>query len=255
MIIRIIWLKIKGKKPFQKYPNLVEYVSNLTARKSPNNLRFDSKNMTITWYGLSSFKITAKDITIITDPFDSKTGLSPVRGGADIVILSNPGLESSSNVSSITGEPFVVSGPGEYDVKGIFIIGSAAENQALGPNTIYCLEVEDIRIAFIGAFNQSQLTDEQREALEGADIVLVPIGGKDILDYEHAAKIATQLEPYYIVPHSYKTQGVTVPLDKLDNFIKEMGGKPTEAERITVKKKDFTAETTTVIVLEPQRWK
>lgn len=209
--------------------------------------------MTLTWFGLSSFKITGKDITIITDPFGGKSGLSPVRGGADVVILSNPELEWNNNLSSITGTPFIINGPGEYDIKGSFITGTSAENKELGPNAIYCLEVDDVRIAFFGAFNQTQLTDEQRQALEGSDIVLIPVGGKQVLDYEHAAKIATQLEPYYIVPHSYKTPGLELSFDKLDNFIKEMGGKPTETDKISVKKKDFTTDTTSVIVLAPQR--
>lgn len=209
--------------------------------------------MTITWFGLSSFKITGKDVTIITDPFGSKTGLSPVRGGADIVLLSNPQLDWSNNISSITGEPFIISGPGEYDVKDCFIIGAPAENKDLGPNTIYCIEVEGIRIAFLGAFNQSQLDDDQKEALEGSDIVLVPVGGKQVLGYEHAAKIATQLEPFYIVPHSYKTPGLSLTLDKLENFTKEVGAKITEADKITAKKKDFISDTTNIVVLSPQR--
>jgi L-ascorbate metabolism protein UlaG (beta-lactamase superfamily) len=209
--------------------------------------------MTITWFGLSSFKIVGKDVTIITDPFGNKTGLSPVRGAADIVILSNPALDWSNNTSSISGEPFIINGPGEYDIKGVTVMGAAAENKDLGPNTIYGIEVEDVRIAFFGAFNQAQITDDQRQVLEGADIVLVPIGGKEVLGSEQAAKIATSLEPYYIVPHSYKTPGLSLNLDKLDNFVKEMGGKPTETDKISVKKKDFTADVTSVIVLTPQR--
>jgi L-ascorbate metabolism protein UlaG (beta-lactamase superfamily) len=209
--------------------------------------------MTITWFGLSSFKITGKDVTIITDPFGSKTGLSPVRGGADIVILSNPELDWSNNVSSITGEPFVISGPGEYDIKDCFIIGAPAENKELGANTIYCIEVDSVRIAFFGAFNQAQLTDDQKEALEGSDIVLIPVGGKQVLGYEQAAKLATQLQPFYIVPHSYKTPGLSLNLDKLDSFTKEVGAKITESDKITAKKKDFISDTTNIIVLSPQR--
>ncbi len=209
--------------------------------------------MTITWFGLSSFKIVGKDVTIITDPFGTKSGLSPVRGAADIVILSNPNLDWSNNLSSISGEPFVVNGPGEYDIKGTFIVGTQAENKELGANTVFGIELEDIRIAFFGAFNQAELTDEQKQALENCDIVLIPVGGKQILDYEHAAKIATKLEPYYIVPHSYKTQGLELNLDKLDGFLKEMGGKPNETDKISVKKKDFTADVTSVVVLAPQR--
>lgn len=209
--------------------------------------------MTITWFGLSSFKLVGKDVTIITDPFGSKSGLSPVRGGADVVLLSNPELEWSNNLSSITGEPFVITGPGEYDIKGTFILGAPAENKELGANTVYVIEMEDIRVAFFGAFNQAQLTDDQKQALEGCDIVLIPCGGKQLLDAEHAAKIATQLEPYYIVPHSYKTPGLSLTLDKLDTFMKELGGKPTEVDKISVKKKDFATDATSVMVLVPQR--
>ncbi len=209
--------------------------------------------MTISWFGLSSFKITGKDITIITDPFGKTTGLSPVRGAADVVISSNPALDSCNNFSSISGNPFIVSGPGEYDIKGSFIIGSAAENKKLGATTIYSIEVEGVRIAFLGPIQQTQLTDAQKTALEGSDIVLVPVGGKDILDFENAAKIATQLEPFIVVPHSYKISGLELPLDKLDKFLQEMGGKHEEMEKITLKKKDLIGDATQLIILTPQR--
>src|SRR3989338_4297083 len=157
--------------------------------------------MIISWFGLSSFKITGKDITIITDPFGKSSGLTAVRGGADVVICSNPALDWCNNFSSITGVPFVITGPGEYDIKEAFIMGTAAENKSLGPTTIYSIQIEGIRIAFLGPISQGSLTDEQKEMLEGSDIVLIPVGGKDILDFETATKIATQLEPFIIVPH------------------------------------------------------
>jgi L-ascorbate metabolism protein UlaG (beta-lactamase superfamily) len=209
--------------------------------------------MTISWFGLSSFKITGKDITIITDPFGSGTGLTAVRGAADVVICSNPSLDWCNNFSSISGNPFLVTGAGEYDIKEAFIIGTGAENKDLGPTTIYSIELEGIRIAFLGPIKQSQLTDEQKETLEGADIVLVPVGGKDILDFESAAKIATKLEPFIVVPHSYKISGLSLNLDKLDKFLQEMGGKHQEEEKISLKKKDLVGEQTSLIVLSPQR--
>jgi L-ascorbate metabolism protein UlaG (beta-lactamase superfamily) len=209
--------------------------------------------MTISWFGLGSFKITGKDITIITDPFGSGVGLTAVRGAADVVICSNPNLDWCNNFSSISGSPFVVTGPGEYDIKEAFIIGTAAENKTLGPTTIFSIELEGIRIAFLGPINQSQLTDEQKESLEGADIVLVPVGGKDILDFESGAKIATKLEPFIVIPHSYKIPGLSLNLDKLDKFLQEMGGKHEEMEKLTLKKKDLVGEQTSLVILTPQR--
>ena len=209
--------------------------------------------MTISWFGLSSFKIVGKDITIITDPFGKSSGLNAVRGAADVVVCSNPDLEWSNNFSSIQGSPFLITGPGEYDIKGSFIIGTPAENKDLGPATIYSIEVENIRIAFIGPIKQSQLTDTQKETLEGSDIVLIPAGGKQILDFESATKIATQLEPFVVIPHSYKIQGLTINLDKEDKFLKEMGGKHQEMEKLALKKKDLSGESTSLIILAPQR--
>ena len=209
--------------------------------------------MTISWFGLSSFKIVGKDITIITDPFGKTTGLTAVRGAADVIISSNPELDWCNNFSSISGTPFLINGPGEYDIKNVFVIGSRAENKELGDSTIYSIEVEGIRIAFLGPIKQSSLTDEQKTMFEGCDIVLVPVGGKQILDFESATKIATQLEPYIIVPHSYKIPGLELPLDKLDKFLQEMGGKHQEEEKLTLKKKDLSGEQTSLVILTPQR--
>jgi L-ascorbate metabolism protein UlaG (beta-lactamase superfamily) len=209
--------------------------------------------MTISWFGLSSFKITGKDITIITDPFGSDTGLSPVRGAADIVISSNPEDSQSNNFTSIQGTPFVITGPGEYDIKGAFVMGIAAGNGEQGKQTIYSIQLEDIRIAFIGPIKQGALTDEQKAIFEGADIVLVPVGGKTVLDFDDAAKMATGLEPFYVIPHSYKIQGLESPLEKVDKFIQEMGGKMTELDKLTLKKKELIGETTSLVILTPQR--
>jgi L-ascorbate metabolism protein UlaG (beta-lactamase superfamily) len=209
--------------------------------------------MTISWFGLSSFKIVSKDITIITDPFGKTTGLTAVRGAADVIVCSNPKLDWCNNFSSISGSPFVINGPGEYDIKNVFVIGSSAENKELGQATIYSIEVEGIRIAFLGPIKQAALTDEQKEIFEGCDIVLAPVGGKQILDFESATKIATQLEPFIIIPHSYKIPGLELNLDKLDKFLQEMGGKHTEEEKLTLKKKDLAGEQTSLVILTPQR--
>jgi L-ascorbate metabolism protein UlaG (beta-lactamase superfamily) len=209
--------------------------------------------MTITWFGLSSFKIVSKDTTIITDPFGKAAGLSPVRGAADIMISSNPNSDLCNNFSSIQGEPFIINGPGEYDVKGAFVMGVNAENKELGGITIYSIEIEDIRIAFIGPLKQGALTDEQKTIFEGADIVLIPCGGNQVLGFDDAAKIATNLEPFIIIPHSYKIPGLELALEKVDKFSQELGGKSTEEEKLTLKKKDLVGETTSLVILSPQR--
>lgn len=207
--------------------------------------------MNISWFGLSSFKITAKDVTIITDPFGSSSGLSPVRGAADVVVSSNKESQMANNFSSIQGSPFVVNGPGEYEIKGVFIMGTPAGSKP--ESTIYSIEVEDIRIAFLGLINQATLSESQKEVLEGADIVLVPVGGSEVLNFEDAAKLATQLEPFYVIPHTYAIPGLKGGFDKVEKFVKEMGGEPLKDDKLQLRKKDLVGEATKLVLLNPQR--
>ncbi|MGE5392352.1 MAG: MBL fold metallo-hydrolase [Candidatus Saccharibacteria bacterium] len=208
--------------------------------------------MTISWFGMGSFKIVGKELTVITDPFGKETGLSPVRGNADVILCSDPKNPWCNNFSSISGTPFLVTGPGEYDIKEVFIMGASSDNKQSG--TVYGIELENIRIAFLGpSVKLTQLSDQQKEMLEGSDIVLVPVGGKQVMEAETAAKIATQLEPFYIIPHSYKTPGVTISVEKNDKFLHEMGNKFTELDKLSLKKKDLVGETTSAVVLTPQR--
>ena len=74
--------------------------------------------MTISWYGHSCFKITNQGghLTIITDPFDKSIGLTPPRGSADIITVSHDHYDHN-NIKSISGSPFIINDPGEYEIK------------------------------------------------------------------------------------------------------------------------------------------
>src|SRR3989338_9626061 len=113
--------------------------------------------MVISWFGLSCFKISSGAISLLTDPFSKNTGLTPPRTKTDLVITSN--LAEFSNFDR--QESFVIDGPGEFDVKGLFVHGIAS---GIG-STIYGVRLEDIRLGFLGALKQNKLTDEQLEEL------------------------------------------------------------------------------------------
>src|SRR5690349_16821760 len=101
--------------------------------------------MQIHYFGLSSFKITTREATVITDPFDKKSGLTAPRGNADILILAEKNNPLYSATSGISGSPFLVSDPGEYDIKGVTIAGLPLR-QGERYVTVYLIESEDIKI-------------------------------------------------------------------------------------------------------------
>lgn len=206
--------------------------------------------MVITWYGLSSFKITSGSLTLITDPFSASVGLTAPRGAADIVVVSNRENPAYNNAAPLgDSSTFVVDGPGEYDVKGLFIHGAPGQNRA----TIYAIRMEDIRLGFLGGLKAKELTEPQLEGLGEVDILFIPVGGNSVCDAEEAATIISQAEPAIVIPMHFAQKGLRMQLDKAETFQKEMGSKTEPQDKLTIKRSELAPDGTKVIVLNPQR--
>lgn len=213
--------------------------------------------MIITWYGHSCFKIEARGVTLAVDPFSKAIGLTPPRFHADIVLVSHSHPDHA-NAATIHGSPQIISGPGEYEIRGILIQGiptfhDAHRGQDRGPNTVFRIAADSITIAHLGDFGESNLRPETAEALGDVDILLIPIGGKpSTIDAKTAAAISAQIEPGIVIPIHYKIPGLKASLAGLEPFLKELGVKPPESlPKLTVKKKDLEVRRTNVVILTP----
>ncbi|MBL7155343.1 MAG: MBL fold metallo-hydrolase [Candidatus Portnoybacteria bacterium] len=214
--------------------------------------------MTISWYGLSCFKITNQGghLTIITDPFNKSFGLKPPRGSADIVTVSHE-HDDHNNVKAISGSPFIINNPGEYEIKGIRIIGCSSfhdkkQGQERGLNTIYLIKIDKIRICHLGDLGQERLTDEQLETIGQVDILIIPIGGLYTIEASEAVKVAKQIEPSLIIPMHYKLPGLKLKFAGVGDFLKEMGlNKKPAVDKLTIKKKDLIGQDMEVVVFKP----
>lgn len=210
--------------------------------------------MYITWHGQSCFKIQTKNATLVMDPYDQKLGLKLPRFQADIVTVSHDHYDHN-NVEGVGGEPFIISNPGEYEVKGISIRGitswhDANEGAERGANTIYVIEVEDIRIAHLGDLG-TQLSEIQLEQLDNIDVLMVPVGGTYTLDAAGAAKVVNDIEPRIIIPMHYKLPGLKESLAGVEAFCKEMGIKANGAEeKLRVVKKELPTDDSQVVILK-----
>jgi len=218
--------------------------------------------MQIQYFGLSSFKITTKEATIITDPFHKDSGLVPPRGNADILILAEKNKKLYTAVSGISGEHFDITDPGEYDLKGVTVIGIPLKQES-GYVTVFLIESEDIRVLNLTHIKEFNLNEEELESLGEIDILILPVGGNAVMSASVAAKAVNEIEPKIVIPSHYKMSrgagsasggnDLILDLDAIDKFIKEMGGKKEEMEKLSIKKKDLPEEGTKVIVLEPLR--
>lgn len=208
--------------------------------------------MQIQYFGLSSFKITTKEAVIITDPFHKDSGLTPPRGAADVLILAEKKKPLYSAVSGISGEPFLINDPGEYDVKGVTVTGIPLKQEDRYI-TVFLIESEDLRILDLTHIKDFNMKEEEIEALGEIDILVLPVGGNSVMNASMASKVVNEIEPKIVIPSHYKMPELIVDLDPVEKFIKEMGGKKEDMEKLTVKKKDLMEEGTKVVILEPLR--
>lgn len=188
--------------------------------------------MDITYLGHSSFKLRGKQATVVTDPFKvSMVGLAfPKHTTADIVTVSHD-HEDHNEVKAVEGNPFVVRGPGEYEVKGVGIVGVGVfHDETLGAkrgkNTIYRIELDGIAIVHLGDLGH-ELSSAQVDSLDGVDILLVPVGGTYTIDAATAVKVVGEIEPTIVIPMHYNRPGLDQKtfgsLLGVDAFLKEMG--------------------------------
>jgi L-ascorbate metabolism protein UlaG (beta-lactamase superfamily) len=216
--------------------------------------------MQIQYYGHSCFKITTKpsgrgagDVVIFLDPFDKSVGLRPPQGSADLVLVSHDHPDHN-NISAIKGEPNIIDIPGEYSAKGVNIVGLASFHDAKsgaerGLNTLFILESEDIRLCHLGDLG-TDITEKQLEAINGLDILMIPIGGKYTIDGKKAAEIIRKIEPKIILPMHYKIKDSMVDLDDEKKFCAEIGNCPREkVSKLNIKKKDLEEKSMEVILM------
>lgn len=204
--------------------------------------------MVINYMGGECFKISQGDLTLAFNLPSKNSKQKSVKFGSDIVLVSQDHEDFNGVEFAAFGErePFVVSGPGEYEVKEIAIRGFGAESNYGGKktiNTIYGIAFEGMNLCFLGALSSTEIPPAAKQELDNIDILFLPIGGNGVLDYADAYKLAVQLEPKVIIPMHYDAAA-------LKSFLKEAGAEKTETiDKLTVKKKDLDGKEGEIVVL------
>jgi L-ascorbate metabolism protein UlaG (beta-lactamase superfamily) len=208
----------------------------------------------IDWFGQSCIRIREANVTAVTDPYDKSIGYTLPRLRADIVTVSHP-APGHSAAAAVKGEPKVLSRPGEYEIKGVFITGiqtwrgAGAHGEPKEENTVFVFEFGELTVCHLGDLSQV-LSQAQVEALPDIHVLLVPVGGGGALDADKAAEVVSLLEPSLVIPMHYSTPLVSLKLDPLSKFLKEMGAtEQTPQETLRVSRSQLPDETQ-VVVLE-----
>jgi len=217
--------------------------------------------MNIIWRGHSCFEITTtpaknNQIKVVIDPFSEEIGLRVPKLEADILLISHS-HDDHNNIKAVLGSPFLIEGPGEYEIKNVFIQGICSwhdncQGRERGRNTIFTLEAEDLRLCHLGDLGQKELTEEQLEKIAEIDILMVPIGGTSTVSAGEALKIISQIEPKITIPMHYQIPKLKLKLDDYSKFLKSLGIKKLEPlPKLSIKKKNLSPEEAKIILLNP----
>lgn len=213
--------------------------------------------MTIQWLGQTFIRLQLKspqngDSYLLIDPYQVKTvGLRQPKMEADLM-LSTAG-EFDKKIS-LPNDTLIIRGPGEYETKQIFVYGQAEIGKEDIPTgkTIYMIEAESMTLVHLGNISQTELTDRQLGYMENADVLFVPVGGKDSLNAKQAAHIVQQVDPRVIVPIYYNFPGSRLFLDKVDPFIKELGRtKFDKVDKLRLSLRDLPQDESRLFVINP----
>jgi len=204
--------------------------------------------MVITYHGGQCFKVSFGSTTLAFDPIAKQAKLPAVKFGSDVafVSLNHPNFNGIENVAHGTKQPFVVAGPGEYEIGEVTARGFGVPttyDKVQRFNTLYQVRLEGISLLFLGALGTPEIDSKILSEFGDVDILFIPIGGADVLEVPQAAKLAAKLEAKLIIPMHYDKGALTA-------FLKEMGAEGTKAtDKLTIKKKDVEIMEGEVVVL------
>tara|TARA_B100000508_G_scaffold64300_1_gene50420 strand:+ start:208 stop:828 length:621 start_codon:yes stop_codon:yes gene_type:complete len=205
--------------------------------------------MVISYHGGQCFKVSFGDTTLAFNPISKKSKLDQVKFGSDVafVTMRHPDFNGVEQVTHGSKQPFVVDGPGEYEIGQVTARGFGVKttyDKGERFNTIYQVHLEDMNIVFLGSLSDPEVDPKILSELGDIDILFVPIGGGDVLEVPQASKLAVKLEAKLVIPMQYDAAA-------LKTFLKEEGKdslKP--VDKLTLKRKDVSAMSGDVAVLK-----
>jgi len=202
--------------------------------------------MIITWHGFNYFKLKTPHHSVAFNPYslDKSTKFSKIN--SDLILVTD---NKKFDIKKKAGkDSFVVESAGEYEVDDVFVYGRQTESGHL----IYLLNIENIKIAFLGEYGHEDLANGDLELIEGADILIVPVAGGDYTTAKEANKFIGQIEPRIVIPSCHKAGSGKLKADSADIFIKELGIKSEKLDKLKIKKSDLPQDELKLIILDKQ---
>jgi len=176
--------------------------------------------MKIRWLGHASFLIEGQGVRIVTDPYD-QIGIEFPQVEADVVTSSHDHFDHNA-VDKVGGSPAVVRGAGTHRAAGVEFVGIETYHDETGgsqrgKNTVFCFELEGIRVCHLGDLGH-RLDEATVSEIGRVDILMVPVGGTYTIDAGGAADVVEALKPRVVIPMHFRIPGLALPISDEGDF-------------------------------------
>jgi L-ascorbate metabolism protein UlaG (beta-lactamase superfamily) len=206
--------------------------------------------MDIQFYGANCVSLSIKGTRIVLDDNLAALGAKSVLKAGDIVLYTGEHTDPSVETK------LTIDHAGEYEAAGVSIYGIPARAHMDEPGkrtaTMYKLISGGISVVMTGHI-YPELSDDQLEALNIVDVLLIPVGGNGYtLDPIGAQKLIRKIEPKLVIPVHYadKDLNFEVPQQDLATALTGLAMEPKETvSKLRLKESDLT-DVTQLIVLE-----
>jgi L-ascorbate metabolism protein UlaG (beta-lactamase superfamily) len=207
--------------------------------------------MEITWYGLSCFRFSERGLsTVVTDPYDPEVGLPPLKLKADVLTISHD--PNNHYAQAVKGMKKTITGPGEYEIGGVFISAipmmKKRDGSGSDPSLVCVFDYEGLVVAHLGNLAYVP-TQSEIERMGSVDVLLVPVGGEGALNPAQAVEVISLIEPSVVIPMRYKVGPERIPLGDASRFLSEIGISESEKlQSFKVTKSSLTEETQVILL-------
>lgn len=210
--------------------------------------------MILSYHEGACIRAQAGDTTIVFGPVSKKSkNFKSTNFGADVAFISlnHPDMNGKEEAERGDTQPFVISGPGEYELKDITAAGFSSGSKYGGEartNTVYSVHFDGLSVMYLGALGDLDLPSEIME-MDAPDVLILPVGGgpstslgAGVLSPPEAQKLAVKLEAKVVIPILYNEKS-------LKQFLKEAGESVSPVDKLTLKVRDVVGKENEVIVL------
>lgn len=190
--------------------------------------------MDISWRGGSTISLKRGKNTALLNP-----GKKPELKDVKVTVYDH-----TDEKHKVLEESLLVNWPGEFDASGFSFRGIESHGEK-GTSIAYTFHVPEGNVAWMAEMSEYP-SEEFIEALGEVHVLLVPVGGKDVLDAKNAFRLVEALEPMVVIPICFGDKR-----EDLKPFLKEMDVKHPEAQKsFSFKRSALSADKMELVILE-----